>query len=96
MLGPNRADLFVGGEITAIGSGLGPGDGLALLGRQWDRSGIGAGKLKDNAGNIVLHIRGEFAHSLNSSIEQLRHGTNIPGFDRIMKLLRTCPLAETT
>jgi hypothetical protein len=33
---------------------------------------------------------------LNSSIEQLRHGTNILGFDRIMKLLRTCPLAETT
>jgi hypothetical protein len=78
MLGPDGAHLLVGRELTAISSGLGASNRLALFGRKDNRRRkIGACKLHDGARYVILIVRRQATHDLHCFIEELRHFCNI-------------------
>ena len=56
MFSPSGPYLFVGGEFAALGCCLGTSDRGALVGRKWHGLGIAAGKLKEDAADVVLNV----------------------------------------
>ena len=62
MFGPNGPHLFFGRKFTAGGSGFRGGYNHTFFRQEGDRRRpIIAGKLKHNAGNVVLSVRREAA-----------------------------------
>jgi hypothetical protein len=75
------------------------GNRRALVVRERHRRGfIAAGKLKDNAGDVVLRIRWKATRNLKSLIQEFRHGTRIADFGpRMEEISKGCkqPLFAT-
>ena len=65
MIGPNGPHLFLGCEFTTGGGGLGRSYSGAFVGRKLDRRRlVVTGKLKNNAGDVILGVHRQTAHGL--------------------------------
>jgi len=78
VFGPDCPNLLVRGEFTALGRSFRRSNWFPLVGRERNRNGfIATGKLKDNAGDVVLSVGWEAARRLKGLIQKFGHPDNI-------------------
>jgi hypothetical protein len=77
MLRPDGAHLFVRRKFSAIGLRKRFVKRGFFLGTQLKHGLICPSQLQEHAGKIVLHFRGETAHSLDSLFKKFHHNRKI-------------------
>jgi hypothetical protein len=65
---PGSRYAFVRGELAPRNLRICLGEVGAFLGRQFDDGLLLAGHLRQQAGKLVLHLRGKAAHAVNRAI----------------------------